>query len=65
MEAFCILRYLSPQNPRQRGKLERPFASEWEEVADVLYQKMPDDEKKRFGILTRILFWGNRLKTKY
>jgi len=37
----------------------RPIAEKWEPVANKLYDEMPEKEKRRFGILTRLMFWGN------
>ncbi len=55
----------NPESGEQLADKTRPLAEKWEPVADKLYLEMPEDEKKRFGILTSILFRGNKLKIKY
>jgi MoaA/NifB/PqqE/SkfB family radical SAM enzyme len=55
----------NPETAEQLADKTRPLAAKWEPVANKLYDEMPADEKKRFGILTKFLFWGNDLKTKF
>jgi hypothetical protein len=51
-----------PESAEQLASKTRPFAEKWKPIADKLYDKMPRDEKRRFGILTRLLLSGNDLK---
>ncbi|MEI6048696.1 MAG: radical SAM protein [Bacteroidota bacterium] len=54
-----------PETAIDLAEKTKPLAAKWEPVANKLYDEMAEDEKKRFGILTKILFWGNDLKTKW
>jgi len=55
----------NPETGEQLARKTRHLAEKWEPMAEKLYREMPEDEKKRFGILTKLLFRGNKLKTKY
>jgi len=48
-----------PETARELTSKTRPIAEKWEPVANKLYDEMPEKEKRRFGILTRLMFWGN------
>lgn len=48
-----------PETAEELAAKTRPFAEKWEPVADKLYAQMPEDEKRRFGLLSRLMFWGN------
>lgn len=39
-------------------------AREWEPMANNLWEEIPDEEKNRFGVLTKIMHWGHKLKTQ-
>lgn len=51
------LRY--PETPEELVEKTRPLAEKWKPVAEKLLLEMPADEKRRFGILTKIMYWGN------
>ena len=55
----------NPETGEQLARKTRHLAEKWEPMADKLFRDMPEDEKKRFGILTKLLFRGNKLKIKY
>jgi hypothetical protein len=55
----------NPETGEQLARKTRHLADNWEPMADKLYREMPEDEKKRFGMLTKLLFRGNKLKIKY
>lgn len=48
-----------PETARELTSKTRPIAEKWEPVANKLYDEMPEKEKRRFGMLTRLMFWGN------
>ena len=48
-----------PETPEELAVKTRPIAEKWEPVASKLYDEMPEKEKRRFGILTKVMFWGN------
>ena len=48
-----------PETAEDLAAKTRPIAEKWAPVADRLYDEMPDKENTRFGILTRLMFWGN------
>ncbi|MFW5774319.1 MAG: radical SAM/SPASM domain-containing protein [Tangfeifania sp.] len=52
----------NPESAEQLAAKTKPFAKRWEPTANRLYEKMPRSEKRRFGILTRLLLSGNDLK---
>jgi MoaA/NifB/PqqE/SkfB family radical SAM enzyme len=48
-----------PETPEELVAKTRPLAEKWQPVADLLYKEIPYDEKRRFGILTKLMYWGN------
>lgn len=48
-----------PESPEELVAKTRQVAEKWKPVADKLYEEMPEKERKRFGLLTRVMFWGN------
>ena len=48
-----------PESPEELVAKTRPIAENWKAVADELYSKMPREERRRFGLLTSLMFWGN------
>lgn len=50
-----------PESARQLVEKTMPLARAWEPVADNMYEQMPKSEKRRFGILTRLLHSGNKI----
>jgi MoaA/NifB/PqqE/SkfB family radical SAM enzyme len=55
----------SPESAAQLAGKTRPLAEKWRPVAEKIHDELPPAEKRRFGILTSFLFWGNRYKNKY
>lgn len=53
-----------PESGVELAAKTRPFAKDWEIVADELYTHMPEAEKNRFGILTKLLLKGNDFQYK-
>lgn len=51
------LRY--PETPEELAEKTRPLAEKWKPVAEKLLEETPEDEKRRFGILTKLMYWGN------
>ncbi|MFH0757804.1 MAG: radical SAM protein [Bacteroidota bacterium] len=51
-----------PESAEELAAKTRHNAEMWEPVANKLWERMPEAEKKRFGILTKVIFWGNRDK---
>ena len=49
------LRY--PETPEELVEKTRPLAEKWKPVAEKLLEETPEDEKKRFGILTKLIFF--------
>jgi MoaA/NifB/PqqE/SkfB family radical SAM enzyme len=49
-----------PESGVEMAEKTRIIAEKWKYKADVLYSDMPAHEKRRFGILTRILLSGNK-----
>ena len=54
-----------PETAQQLADKTRPFAEKWKVKADELYKEMPKDEKRRFGILTKLLYWGHDAKSNW
>jgi MoaA/NifB/PqqE/SkfB family radical SAM enzyme len=54
-----------PETPEQLIEKTRPLAEEWKIKSDELYKHMPQAEKRRFGILSKILFWGRSAKSNW
>ncbi len=50
-----------PESARHLAEKTMPLAKAWEPVADNMYEQMPSREKRRFGILTRLLHSGNKI----
>lgn len=48
-----------PETAHELAAKTRPIAEKWEPVANKLYDEMPKKERRRFGTLTRLMFWGN------
>ena len=48
-----------PETARELTAKTRPLAEKWEPVAERLYLEMPENERRRFGILRKLMFWGN------
>jgi len=48
-----------PESPAELVAKTKPIAEQWKPVAEDLYKKMPANERRRFGLLTRLMFWGN------
>ncbi len=65
MEGVRSTHLYNPETPHQLAEKTRPLAEKWEPVANKLFEEMPDNEKNRFGILTKLLFWGNNQITKW
>lgn len=53
-----------PESGEQLACKTRPVAQQWSEKADLLYETMPEEDKKRFGTLNRLLQFGNKMKIK-
>ncbi len=54
-----------PETAEELAAKTRPIAEKWKPVAEKLYAEMPEAEKKRFGLLTRLMFWGNDQLAKW
>lgn len=52
-----------PESAGELAEKTRPIAAEWKPVADKMFDEMPREEKRRFGILTKLLLWGNKVIT--
>lgn len=50
----------NPETPGQLAAKAKPLAEEWAPMAEKLFEEMPPEEKRRFGILTKVLLWGNK-----
>lgn len=50
-----------PESAEELAAKTRANAEEWKPVANDLWEEMPEDEKNRFGKLTKILRWGNKI----
>ena len=48
-----------PETPEELAEKTRPLAEKWKPVAEKLFEDTPEDEKRRFGILTKLMYWGN------
>lgn len=48
-----------PETPEELAEKTRPLAEKWKPVAEKLLAETPEDEKRRFGILTKLMYWGN------
>ncbi len=48
-----------PETPEELAEKTRPLAEKWKPVAEKLFEETPEDEKRRFGILTKLMYWGN------
>jgi len=48
-----------PETPEELVEKTRPLAEKWKPVAEKLLEETPEDEKRRFGILTKVMYWGN------
>jgi MoaA/NifB/PqqE/SkfB family radical SAM enzyme len=48
-----------PESAEELAAKTRPNAEKWESVANDLWEEMPEVEKRRFGTLTKVIFWGN------
>lgn len=55
----------NPETPEQLAAKTKPLAEQWAPMADKLFKEMPYDEKRRFGILTKVLLWGNKKFSDY
>ena len=56
----------NPESGVEMAEKTRLIAEKWKDKADVLYADMPAREKRRFGLLTRVLLSGNKKNsTKY
>ena len=53
-----------PETAEQLAAKTSIHAGSWEPVANDLWRDMPEGEKRRFGRLTKIMHWGNKLKTR-
>jgi MoaA/NifB/PqqE/SkfB family radical SAM enzyme len=53
-----------PESGAELAAKTRPFANDWEIVANDLYEKMPEGDRNRFGILTKLLLKGNDFQYK-
>lgn len=53
-----------PESAEELAAKTRASAEEWKPVANELWKEMPKAEKKRFGRLTRMMHWGNKMITK-
>ena len=49
-----------PETAEELAAKTRANAELWEPVANDLWEEMPEAEKRRFGKLTKVIFWGNR-----
>ncbi len=54
-----------PESAEELAAKTRPLAEKWEPVARRLYDEMPREEKRRFGMLTKLMFWGNDQLAKW
>lgn len=43
----------------------KPLALKWESAANDMYDKMPEDEKKQFGKLAKVIHWRNNIILKW
>ena len=50
-----------PESAEELASKTRHIAAKWEPVANKLFEEMPRKDKRRFGILTRLMYWGNKL----
>ncbi len=51
-----------PETAEQLAAKTIPLARKWEPMANSIHEEMPDAEKRRFGILTKLLLSGNDIK---
>lgn len=54
---------INPESGMELAAKTQPIADAWRPVAEKIYEKLPEDQKRRFGILNRIVHSGNKLKT--
>ncbi|MDX9812398.1 MAG: radical SAM protein [Bacteroidales bacterium] len=59
MEGVKSTHLSQPESPAELAARTAPIAEKWEPVARRLYEEMPEAEKRRFGLLTKLMFWGN------
>jgi len=53
-----------PETPAELAAKTKPIAKAWEPVARELWKQVPDSEKKRFGILSRLVTRGHFAKNR-
>ena len=53
-----------PETAAELAAKTRYNAEKWEPVANDLWEKMPEEEKKRFGKLTKLVYWGNKVTSQ-
>jgi MoaA/NifB/PqqE/SkfB family radical SAM enzyme len=50
----------NPETAEELIAKTRPLAREWEPVANRLYDELPEREKRQFGILSKLVLWGEK-----
>jgi MoaA/NifB/PqqE/SkfB family radical SAM enzyme len=53
------------ETPEQLADKTAPLAHNWKPVADMMYNEMPEEEKKQLGILSKIVHWRNNIVLKW
>jgi hypothetical protein len=59
MEGVKSTHLSHPESAAELASKTGPIAEKWKPVARRLYDEMPEGEKRRFGLLTKLMFWGN------
>lgn len=59
MEGVKSTHLSHPESAAELAAKTGPIAEKWSPMARKLYAEMPEAEKKRFGLLTKLMFWGN------
>jgi MoaA/NifB/PqqE/SkfB family radical SAM enzyme len=57
--------YNNSESVQELADKIKPLALKWEIAADKMYADMPEDEKKQFGILSKIVHWRNNIILKW
>lgn len=52
-----------PESAEEMAVKTTPGAEKWKPVANELWNDMPEEEKLRFGRITKLMQWGHRFKS--